>query len=107
MSEFFSTIGSELGDLLSFFVTVALLQNVILTTGFGSSLMIREVRKPKTIWLFTGVLTVFSVLTVTIAYPIDYLVGTEEDNLWRPFIVIAITVALLAERKILEGGGEE
>ena len=80
--------------MLSFFVTVALLQNVILTTGFGSSLMIREVRKPKTIWLFTGVLTGFSVLTVTIAYPIDYLVGTEEDNLWRPFIVIAITVAL-------------
>ncbi len=94
MSEFFSTIWSELGDLVSFFVTVALLQNVILTTGFGSSLMIREVRKPKTIWLFTGVLAAFSVLTIVIAYPLDRWLGTEETNLWRPLMVVAITVAL-------------
>lgn len=94
MSEFFSTIGAELGDLLSFFVTVALLQNVILTTGFGSSLMIHTVRKPKTIWLFTGILAVFSVLTVAIAYPLDRLFGTEETNLWRPLMVVAVTVVL-------------
>lgn len=94
MSEFFSAVWSELSDLVSFFMTVALLQNVILTTGFGSSLMIHTVRKPKTIWLLTGILTAFSVLTVVIAYPLDRIFGTEETNLWRPFMVIAITVVL-------------
>ncbi len=101
MSEFFSTIWSELGDLISFFATVALLQNVILTTGFGSSLMIHSVRKPKTIWLLTGILTAFSVLTVVIAFPLDWIFGTEETNLWRPFMVIAITVVLYVAAYLL------
>ncbi len=94
MSTFFSTLWSELQDLLSFFVTVALLQNVILTTGFGSSVMLHMVRKPKNIWLFSGLLAVFSTLTVMIAYPLDRLFGTEMTNLWRPFMMIGITVAL-------------
>lgn len=94
MSEFFSAILTELGDMLSFFVMVALLQNVILTTGFGSSLMIHTIRKPKVIWLLTGILTAFSVLTVIIAYPLDALLGTEETNLWRPLMLVAITAAL-------------
>ena len=51
MSEFFATLWSEIQDLLSFFVTVALLQNVILITGFGSSVMLHMVKKPKKIWL--------------------------------------------------------
>ena len=101
MSEFFATIGQEFGDLLSFFVTVALLQNVILTTGFGSSLMIHTVRKPKTIWLFTGILSVFSVLTVIIAYPLDYWLGTEETNLWRSLMMIGITVVLYVVIQLL------
>ena len=94
MSNFFSTLWSELQDLLSFFVTVALLQNVILTTGFGSSVMLHMVRKPKTIWLFSGILGVFSTLTVIIAYPLDRLFGTEMTNLWRPFMMIVITAVL-------------
>lgn len=101
MSEFFSTIGQEFSKMLSFFVTVALLQNVILTTGFGSSLMIHAVRKPKTIWLFTGILAVFSVLTVTIAYPLDIWLGTEETNLWRSLMMIGITVALYVMIQLL------
>ena len=94
MSNFFSTLWSELQDLLSFFVTVALLQNVILTTGFGSSVMLHMVRKPKNIWLFSGILGVFSTLTVIIAYPLDRLFGTEMTNLWRPFMMIVITAVL-------------
>ncbi len=61
---------------------------------FGSSLMIREVRKPKTIWLFTGVLAVFSVLTVIIAYPLDRRFCTESNNFWRPFMMVCITAVL-------------
>lgn len=101
MSNFFSTLWSELQDLLSFFVTVALLQNVILTTGFGSSVMLHMVRKPKNIWLFSGILGVFSILTVIIAYPLDRLFGTEMTNLWRPFMMIVITVVLYIAATLL------
>lgn len=101
MSNFFSTLWSECKDLLSFFVTVALLQNVILTTGFGSSVMLHMVRKPKNIWLFSGLLGVFSTLTVIIAYPLDRLFGTEMTNLWRPFMMIAITVVLYVAANLL------
>lgn len=101
MSEFFSMLWSEIKDLLSFFVTVALLQNVILTTGFGSSVMLHMVRKPKNIWLFSGVLGVFSTLTVIIAYPLDLAFGTEMTNLWRPFMMIAITVVLYVAANLL------
>lgn len=101
MSTFFSTLWSELQDLLSFFVTVALLQNVILTTGFGSSVMLHMVRKPKNIWLFSGLLAGFSTLTVIIAYPLDRLFGTEMTNLWRPFMMIGITVVLYVVATLL------
>jgi len=101
MSNFFSTLWSECKDLLSFFVTVALLQNVILTTGFGSSVMLHMVRKPKNIWLFSGLLGVFSTLTVIIAYPLDRAFGTEMTNLWRPFMMIAITVVLYVAANLL------
>ena len=94
MSNFFGTVWSELRDLLGFFITVALLQNVILSTGFGSSVMLHMVRKPKNIWLFSGILAVFTTLTVIIAYPLDRLIGTEVRNYWRPAMLIGITVVL-------------
>ena len=94
MSEFIRSFGEELTELLSFFVTVALLQNVILTAGFGSSVMLHMVRKPKNIWMFSGILAVFSVLTVVIAYPLDMLWGTELTHYWRPLMVVGITILL-------------
>ncbi len=94
MKEFLMSIHPDLAELLSFFVAVALLQNVILTTGFGSSVMLHMVRKPKSIWLFSGILTFFSVLTITIAYPLDQRFGTDMNNLWRPFMMVVITVVL-------------
>ncbi len=94
MTEFLRELYTGLSDLLSFFITIALLQNIVLTTGFGSSLMLHVVRKPKNIWLFSAVLTVFSVLTVLIAYPLDRLLGTAITNYWRPLIMVAISVVL-------------
>ena len=94
MSDILHTIGEEFSDLLSFFVTVALLQNVVLTTGFGSSVALHLVRKPKNIWLFSGILAFFTVSTVLIAYPIDLYMGTNVENYWRPLILIVITVVL-------------
>ncbi len=94
MSEILRDLGTDLMDMLSFFVTIALLQNIVLTTGFGSSMMMHTVRKPKNIWPFTGVLTVFCVLTVAIAYPLDRLFGTAITNYWRPLMMTVITVVL-------------
>ncbi len=94
MSDFLRMAGNELSDLLSFFVTVALLQNIVLTTGFGSSLALHMVRQPKKIWLFSGILAFFSICTVTIAYPLDQLLGTAITNIWRPLMMVGITVVL-------------
>ena len=94
MSELLQTVGTELQELLSFFVTVALLQNIVLTTGFGSSVMLHIVRKPKNIWLLSGIMAVFSVLTVLIAYPLDQHFGTTMTNFWRPFMMVGITAVL-------------
>ncbi|MBE6779097.1 MAG: hypothetical protein E7541_06910 [Ruminococcaceae bacterium] len=94
MSDLLRDLTTDLSDLLSFFVTIALLQNIVLTTGFGSSLVMHTVRKPKNIWPFTGVLTFFSVMTVLLAYPLDRWLGTAITNYWRPVILSGITVAL-------------
>ncbi len=94
MSGFFSAIYDSIRELFSFFITIALLQNIVLTTGFGSSGMLRVVRKPRTVWLFSAMLTVFSVLTVIIAYPLDKLCGTAITNLWRPLMLFGITALL-------------
>ena len=94
MTRFLLLLGQELMQLLSFFVTIALLQNIVLTTGFGSSIMMYIVRKPKNIWLFSGLLTGFSVLTALIAYPLDKLCGTAITNYCRPAMICGITVVL-------------
>ncbi len=94
MSEFFTAVYDGFRELLSFFITIALLQNIVLTTGFGSSSVLRVARKPRTVWLFSAMLTVFSVLTVVIAYPLDKLLGTAITNFWRPLMLLGITAML-------------
>lgn len=94
MMNFFTAVYDGFKELLSFFITIALLQNIVLTTGFGSSSVLRVVRKPRRVWMFSAMLTVFSVLTVVIAYPLDKLFGTAITNYWRPLMLIGITAVL-------------
>lgn len=101
MKEFLMNIHPDLAELLSFFVSVALLQNIILTTGFGSSVMLHMVKKPKSIWLFSAILGYFSVLTVVIAYPLDKRFGVESTNLWRPVMIVGVTVVLYIVTNLL------
>lgn len=91
MSDFLEVIGDNLSALLSFFISVALLQNIVLTAGFGTSMMLHVVRTPKTIWLFGGIMTGFSVLTTVIAYPLDVWLGAATTNFFRPLIIVCIT----------------
>ncbi len=78
-----------------FLLATAFVQNLVLTTGFGSSVMLRIVRRPGDIWVFGGFLTGFSLLTVLIAYPLDALIGTgPAAKLWRPFMMVAIATVL-------------
>lgn len=78
-----------------YLLATAFIQNAVLTTGFGTSIMLRVVRRPRDTFAFGGMLTVFSVLTTMIAYPIDQLIGTSAAaKLWRPIIMIAIVAVL-------------
>lgn len=99
--SFLRMVYQEFADLFSFFVTIALLQNIVLTTGFGSSVMMRVVRKPNSIWLFSAIMTAFSVLTVLIAYPFDKLFGTAITNYWRPFMITGIVAVLYIVSTVL------
>ena len=78
-----------------FLLATAFVQNLVLTTAFGSSVMLRIVRRPGDIWVFGGFLTGFSLLTVLIAFPLDMLIGTgPAAKLWRPFMMVAIATVL-------------
>lgn len=83
------------GQMLLFLTVTALVQNLVLTAGFGTSIMLRIVRRPGDIWIFGGLLTGFSVLTVLIFYPIDVFMGTGwTSKILRPAVIIVIAAAL-------------
>lgn len=78
-----------------YLLATAFIQNAVLTTGFGTSVMLRIVRRPRDTFAFGAMLTVFSVLTTMIAYPIDQLIGTSSTaKIWRPIIMITIAAVL-------------
>ena len=86
-------------DMLFTLLVAALIQNLVLTTGFGTSIMLRIVRRPRDIWIFSGLLAVFSVLTVLVFYPVDALIASRFGTGWwvkiyRPVIVILIAAIL-------------
>lgn len=87
-----------MNDILTFILYLfasALAQNIVLATGFGSSMLLRIVRHPKDIGVFSAVLTAFAVLTVAIAYPIDQIIGIGFwAKLSRPLIIVGIAVVL-------------
>ncbi|MGI6264477.1 MAG: Rnf-Nqr domain containing protein [Acutalibacteraceae bacterium] len=84
-----------MSELLVYLLAAALLQNLVLTTGFGSSMMMRILRRPTDLLPFGALLTLFSVSSSLIVYPLDGLLGTGYwAKLFRPLIMVAITAAL-------------
>ncbi len=80
-------------DMLLFFLLVATTQNLVLTTGFGSSSMIKLVRRPKQLFRFGVLLLFFSVVTTALFFPIDRLLlpDTWFARMIRPFILLVLT----------------
>ena len=82
-------------ETLLYFLTAAILENLVLTTGFGTSLLMRTSQRRRNLIVFALEMTFFAVCTVLIAYPIDLYFGTTWDfKLLRPAILVAITAVL-------------
>lgn len=78
-----------------YLLTASLVQNFVLTTGFGSSMVLRLSRRPATLLPFGGLLTVFSALSVVAVYPLDRLLGTAATaQLLRPLLIIGVVSVL-------------
>lgn len=78
-------------------LAAALIQNFVLTTGFGSSLSVRLSRRPSALLAFGGLLTVFSVACVLVVYPLDAAIGTGPmAKLLRPLVIVAVVSVLYA-----------
>lgn len=84
-----------MGEMLPLLLSAAFIQNVVLTTGFGSSVMLRTTRKRRDILPFSILLCLFTVLTVLICFPLDALIGTSVVAKWcRPLMIVMVTALL-------------
>lgn len=82
-------------EMLPLLLSAAFIQNVVLTTGFGSSVMLRTTRKRRDILPFSILLCLFTVLTVLICFPLDALIGTSVVAKWcRPLMIVMVTALL-------------
>ena len=80
---------------LIIFLIAATLQNTVLTTGLGSSAMLKIVRRPRGRRSFGVLLIVFSVLTAALFYPIDRALPPNPITLMlRPLMIVVITLLL-------------
>ena len=97
-------------DFFLYFFAAAFTQNLILTTGLGSSLLLRFLTKPHGMRSFSASLIAFCLVTSCSFYPLDkYLLSTSVlDKMLRPVICIAIIgfwylVSILVVRKAIHG----
>ncbi|MCI8553637.1 MAG: hypothetical protein HFJ80_01665 [Clostridiales bacterium] len=89
-------------QLIFYLLAAAFLQNMVLSAGFGTSIMLRIVRRPGELPLFTALLGLFSLLTVLIAYPVDLLLKVDPiSKLFRPLIMVAIAAGLYIGASLL------
>lgn len=78
-----------------YLLTAAVLQNFVLSTGFGSSMALRLSRRPSTLLSFGGLLAVFAALSVAAVYPLDkWLALQPMVKFFRPLLIIAVVAVL-------------
>lgn len=84
-----------MSELITMLLATALFQNTLLTTGFGSSMMLRVIHKKSDIWKFGSILSFFLIATVLIDYPVDRWLGlSTEAKMLRPVVMVAIVAVL-------------
>lgn len=82
-------------DALLTLLVAATIQNIVLTTGLGTSMLLRMMRRPGELWWFTALLCFFAVTTVLVMNPADRLLGIGwTAKIVRPAVVVAITAVL-------------
>lgn len=85
-----------MSEMFTFLAATALFQNVVLTTGFGSSMALRVINRKSDVWKFGGILSFFLVGTMAIDYPLDrYLLDySSAAKLLRPLVMALVAIAL-------------
>ena len=84
-------------QLISFLLAAAFIQNLVLSTGFGTSVMLRMSRKRKNILPFSALLCLFTVGTILVCYPLDLLIGTGVAAKWfRPLMIICVDMVAIS-----------
>lgn len=78
------------------FLIAATMQNLVLTTGMGSSAMLKIIRRPRQVVGFSGWLLMFTLASAALFYPLDmWLPDTSRTaQLLRPAIIVALAAAL-------------
>ena len=99
-----------LSDLLLYLLAAAFIQNFILTTGFGSSIMLRIVRRPKDILLFSGLLALDAAFPLVIFHwqhmcdvkdpePSDFYLGMQRAG-WCIYPILLLIGYIIALRAL-------
>ncbi|MBR2406853.1 MAG: hypothetical protein IKB04_07455 [Clostridia bacterium] len=84
-----------IGDMISYLLITATMQNLVLTTGFGSSSLARMLRRPRQRHTFSRLLLGFTVATTALFWPIDKLLpATWYLRMLRPLIIVVLTSLL-------------
>ncbi len=84
-----------MNEMLAMLIGTSLFQNVVLTTGFGSSLSLRVINRKNDIWKFGGILSFFLIATMAIDYPLDHWLGLGlQAKLLRPLVMVLVAMAL-------------
>lgn len=77
------------------FLIAATMQNLVLTAGFDSSVMLKINRNPRQLFRFSVLVLCFSVITTAVFYPIDRLLAaTWWVRMLRPIIIVCIVCLL-------------
>lgn len=76
------------------FLIAATMQNLVLTAGFDSSVMLKMVRRPRQLLRFGVLVQCFSVITTALFYPIDRLLSGTWGRMLRPLIIVCIVCIL-------------
>lgn len=84
-----------MSEFVLYLVLLAFVQNLILSTGLGASLIVRVTRRPRDILVYGATLCFFTELSILATYPLDGLIGTSPiAKFLRPAMMIAVAAVL-------------